>query len=333
MLSVRDLTVTFPSPAGPAPVVRELSLQIDRGRCLGILGESGSGKSMTARAVIGLVPAPGRVAGGSIELEGRELVAGSEAEWRELRGSQVSMVFQDPTATLNPLFPVSRQIGDAVRAHRKLSRRAVREEVIGLLTRVGFPDPEGRMDAYPFELSGGLRQRVAIAMALAGAPRLVLCDEPTTNLDVSVQAQVLNLIHDLKEQGDFGVMFISHDVGVVASIADDVIVMYAGSAVERGPARSVLAAPRHPYTIALLQAVPSLRGRRRSLLRQIPGSAPRAHEVGSGCPFAARCSESIPGVCETEEPPWVLTDGIEAKCHAVAAAVANAETARQGRLG
>ena len=320
LLEVEGLTVEFPAPGGPMQVVRGSSFTVSHGECLAIVGESGSGKSMTARAIIDLVPSPGRIAAGSIRFDGEDVLALSRRQQREFRGAQVSMVFQDPTATLNPLFTVGRHLVDAFRSHNRVSRGEAERHALKVLDQVGMPGAEERLHTYPFELSGGLRQRVSIALALLSDPRLVIADEPTTNLDVSVQAQIIDLLLHLKEESGFAIIVISHDLGVVANIADRVMVMYSGRAVESGDTYEVLANPRHPYTNALLSCVPTLE---HSIggdpLPSIDGMAPSPAEVGLGCPFAPRCPVVIDGLCEHEDPPWVPSgEGRSAACHLVA---------------
>jgi oligopeptide/dipeptide ABC transporter ATP-binding protein len=316
LLDVRGLRVEFPTPDGPVAVVDDVSFAVAPGECLGVVGESGSGKSITSRAVLRLVPPPGRVAGGSVVFDGTDLLALSEKRMRQVRGAQISMVFQDPTAALNPLFSIGRQLTDVIRTHTDLGRGAARARAIEVLDQVGFADARRRLGAYPFELSGGLRQRVSIALALACGPRLVIADEPTTNLDVSIQAQIIDLLLELKEQVGFAVVFISHDLGVVASVADRVTIMYAGRALEVGPAAAVLADPRQPYTQRLLRSAPTLESRRADGLPSIPGSAPRLGALGAGCPFTSRCDVAVEGLCA--DTPLVWTDlggGRAASCH------------------
>ena len=325
LLEIDGLTVQFPTPAGPMSVVRDVSFAVGAGECLGIVGESGSGKSMTSRAVLRLVPPPGRIAGGAVRFDGTDLLTLSEAQMRKVRGAQISMVFQDPTASLNPLFSIGRQLTDVIRTHTDAGRAEARARAVEVLDQVGFADARRRLRAYPFELSGGLRQRVSIALALACGPKLVIADEPTTNLDVSIQAQIIDLLLRLKDEVGFAILFISHDLGVVASIADRVSIMYAGRALETGPASAVLAAPSHPYTQRLLRSAPTLESRRADGLPSIPGAAPQLGELPAGCPFTARCELAMEGVCAEIEPVWTDLGGDRAAmCHLLEKELANA---------
>ncbi len=323
LLEIDGLTVTFPTRGMRAPVVEDLSLSVEPGECLGIVGESGSGKSMASRAVLGLVPEPGRIERGAVRLEGRDLVAMPERELRKVRGAEISMIFQDPSSSLNPLFSIGRQLGDVLRTHTSASRAQACQRSVEVLERVGIPDARRRLRAYPFELSGGLRQRVSIALALACEPKLVIADEPTTNLDVSIQAQILDLLMELKRDVGFAILFISHDLGVVAHVADRVNVLYAGRTMEIGPTPAVLAGPRHPYTERLLRSAPSLDSRRGERLPSIPGTAPRLGDVPAGCRFTARCDVAIAGRCAEQMPVWTTVGpGQKGLCHRLTDAAA-----------
>jgi oligopeptide/dipeptide ABC transporter ATP-binding protein len=317
LLEVEGLTIDFPTREGHVCVVRDMSFRVVAGECLAIVGESGSGKSMTARSILKLVPPPGRIVAGSIRVGGSDVLKLPPGRLRRLRGADVSMIFQDPTSTLNPLITVGRQLTDAIRTHTGVSRGAARQRALEVLDEVGVPGAGDRLRTYPFELSGGLRQRVSIALALACRPRLVIADEPTTNLDVSVQAQILDLLLGLKDESDFGIVFISHDIGVVANIADRVMVMYSGQAVEKGSIVDTLEDPLHPYTRALLECAPTLaESARDRMLCSIKGIAPSFAESAPGCSFAPRCPERIDGVCDQQDPPWVQTErGRTAACH------------------
>jgi peptide/nickel transport system permease protein len=298
LLEVQALTVAIDTPAGPIQPVRDVSLRVGAGETLAIVGESGSGKSLLGLAIIGLLPPVARVVGGAVQLDGADLLRLSEARLRQVRGNRVAMVFQDPLSSLNPVHRVGRQIAEALRAHRRLSPAAAMRRVVELLRRVGIPSPARRARAYPFELSGGMRQRAMIAMAVANDPLLLIADEPTTALDVTVQAQVLDLLAALKRERGMGMVFITHSLPVVAGVADRVAVMYAGEIVETGPADAVLAAPRHPYTAALLRSAPSEDGR---LPDAVPGTVPPLHALPPGCRFAPRCAHCRPE-CEAGHP-------------------------------
>jgi oligopeptide/dipeptide ABC transporter ATP-binding protein len=319
------VSIRFPGPHGPMPVVHDVSFEVPRGKCLVIVGESGSGKSMCCQAVLGIVPAPGKVSGGGIHWQGADLLHATPAEWMRVRGSEIAMIFQDPTAALNPLMTVGQQIMDVVLAHRAVTRGEARDRAIEVLRQVRFPDPVRRMRSYPWELSGGLRQRVAIAMALSCGPQLIIADEATTNLDVSIQAQIIDLLRELRDALGLSIIFVTHDLGLAPEIGDDVLVMYAGHAAERGPVRQVLANPCHPYTIGLLRSAPTLRSRRTEPLRPIPGLAARPDQIGGGAPFRSRCPVVVEGICDAQKPGWTeCGDGHAVACH---------RYARDGRAG
>jgi oligopeptide/dipeptide ABC transporter ATP-binding protein len=290
---LRGLEVGFPTVTGVAVVVRGLSLDVGRGEVVGLVGESGSGKSVTCRAVLGLVPPPGAILAGEILLDGRDIAGAPERELRRIRGTEVAMVFQDPMSSLNPVFSVGRQIVEVLTKHLDMSRGAARGRAVDLLDRVGIPSPERRMKAYPHELSGGMRQRVMLALALAGEPRLLLADEPTTALDVTIQDQILVLLRDIRDETGMSIILVSHDLGVIAQTCDRVAVMYAGHLVEVARARELFARPRHPYTRALLEAIPRIeRAVLRGELRAIAGQPPDVRGFGGGCPFAPRCAHA-----------------------------------------
>lgn len=303
-LRLVSLSVTFPAGAARVPVVHDVSFDLPEGRCLAIVGESGSGKSMCCQTLLGIVPEPGEVSGEGLFWQGENLLESSPERWRRLRGAEIAMVFQDPTAALNPLMAIGRQIEDVIVAHQGGTRRAARLRVVEVLREVGFPEPEQRYGAIPAELSGGLRQRVAIALALACRPKLIVADEATTNLDVSIQAQIIDLLRDLKTRLGIAIIFVTHDLGLAAEIADDVMVMYAGHAVEYGPVRHVLDQPCHPYTIGLLRSAPTLDSRRSEPLQPIPGQTPPLATIGAGAPFRSRCPVVVEGVCDREKPGW-----------------------------
>jgi len=290
VLDIRNLHIGFETPEGPLEVVRGVDLHIDKGETLAIVGESGSGKTVTCLSVMGLLPDAGRVKGGSIDFQGRNLIALPPAERRRLSGSKMAMIFQEPMTSLNPLFRVGQQIAEAIRTHEEVSKKEARGRAEELLALVRIPEPSKRLDNYPHELSGGMRQRVMIAMALAGSPDLLIADEPTTALDVTVQAQILELLADLQQELGMALLFITHDLGVVAGIADRVAVMYAGQVVETGPTNDVYARPRMPYTAGLLRSVPVLSGEHAvGRLMAIPGQSPRPGHLPAGCAFAPRC--------------------------------------------
>jgi oligopeptide/dipeptide ABC transporter ATP-binding protein len=314
-LEIRDLTVAFPGAAGEVPVVRGLSLDLEQGEIVGLAGESGSGKSLTALAVLGLVPPPGRITGGSIRLDGRELVGCSEKELRAVRGGRIGLIFQEPGAALNPVLPIGVQIVEAIRAHHRLDRAAARRRAIELLGRLALPDPERRLAEYPHQLSGGQRQRALVAIALAAGPDLLLADEPTTALDVTVQAQVLEMFKALRHDLGLGILLITHDLAVLAETCDRLAVVYAGQVVEQGSVREVFARPLHPYTRGLLASVPRLgEPAARGELPSIPGQVPSPLRRPPGCAFHPRCAERRPE-CSSEEPKLVeLEPGRSARC-------------------
>jgi len=313
LLEVAALNVDLPTPAGARRVVRGASFMLDSGQTLGIVGESGSGKTLTALAIMGLLP-DGATASGAILFEGRDLIQTSEAQMQELRGDRIAMIFQEPMTALNPLQSVGRQIAEPQLLHRGMSKAAARGEAVRLLRRVGVPEPERRARAYPHELSGGQRQRAMIAMALSCAPRLIIADEPTTALDVTVQAQILDLLAELREQSDMALILVSHDLAVIAQNCERVLVMYGGMAMESGRTEDVLTRPAHPYTKALLQARPRIGAPRGERLMAIAGAAPSAEETPTGCPFAGRCPLTI-DACRDAPPAEVAlgTDHV-ARC-------------------
>jgi oligopeptide/dipeptide ABC transporter ATP-binding protein len=303
ILSVRDLQVSFPTERGIARVVDGVTFQVRGGEILGIVGESGSGKSITSLALLGLVPRPGSVSGGAIVFEGQELIRLPERELRRIRGSRLAMVFQDPMTSLNPFLPVWVQIAEVVQLHLGYSRDRAREYAIEMLERVGIPDAAARAAQYPHQFSGGMRQRVMIAIALACQPKLVIADEPTTALDVTIQAQILDLLWKLKAESSTAIILITHDLGIIAENADDVLVMYAGWVMESAPAVELFANPQNPYTRALLRCIPEPAGHDGEL-QQIAGQPPDVSALPAGqCPFAARCPEVVDR-CREEFPPY-----------------------------
>ncbi|MBA3325995.1 MAG: ABC transporter ATP-binding protein [Rhodobacteraceae bacterium] len=305
VLEVTDLRTVFQTRDGAVHAVNGVSFSIAPGELLGVVGESGSGKSVTMMSLMGLLPSPpAEIAGGSILFEGREVREMSERDLRELRGGEIGFVFQDPMTSLNPVFTVGYQLIEPIRAHLGLSKAAARVRAAELLGLVGLPDPEDRLDAYPHQFSGGMRQRVMIAMALSCDPKVLIADEPTTALDVTIQAQILELIRRLRARIGMGIIWITHDLGLVAGIADRVMVMYAGLVVEHGPVAELFAEPQHPYTRALLGTVPSVVGPRARRLRTIEGQPPIMVAAPTSCPFAPRCTHAF-NRCRVENPPRI----------------------------
>ncbi len=303
LLEVEALRVRLRTARGPADAVRGVSLTLDRGETLGLVGESGCGKSLTAMALMGLLP-DGAQAGGSVRFQGRELLGLDDAALCALRGNRIGMVFQEPMTALNPLHTIGRQVAEPLRLHRRMGAAQARREAVALLDRVGIPDPARRVDAYPHQLSGGQRQRVTIAMALACEPDLLIADEPTTALDVTVQGQILDLIADLVEERGMALILISHDLGMIAETVDRMMVMYGGRAVESGPTAEVFARMAHPYTRGLFAARPRLGAGRGVRLETIPGTVPELADLPAGCPFANRCGLVVEA-CHAAFPPPV----------------------------
>jgi oligopeptide/dipeptide ABC transporter ATP-binding protein len=292
LLRVQDLHTTFRTRDGVVRAVDGVSFQVDRGEILGLVGESGCGKSVTSMSILGLVASPGRVEAGSVVFDGTDLLTVSRDALRRIRGDRISMIFQQPQSSLNPVWDVGRQIGEVLEIHRNMTRRAARGRALELLKMVGIPDPDRRLGAYPHELSGGMAQRVMIAMALACEPELLIADEPTTALDVTIQAQILDLMRDLREQTGTAVILITHDLGVVAEMCDRVAVMYAGEIVEQTDTVTLFRDPRHPYTKGLIGSIPVL-GDLREELAVIPGSVPNLIDLPPGCRFAPRCTTRL----------------------------------------
>ena len=300
VLELRELRTRFHTRDGVLPVVDGVSFSLQRGQVLGLVGESGSGKSVTGFSIMGLVDAPGRVEGGQVLFQGRDLAQMGDKELRQLRGNRIAMIFQDPMATLNPVLRVDTQMVEAVLAHRRVGKDQARREAAEALTLVGIPSPEERLRAYPHQLSGGMRQRVAIAIALLHKPDLIIADEPTTALDVTIQAQILSEMQKLVRDSGTALIWISHDLSVVAGLADAVAVMYAGRIVEIGRVDEVLDRPQHPYTQGLIGSLPSA-NRRDARLRQIPGMAPHLARLPPGCAFAPRCDRAT-AQCQAAMP-------------------------------
>ncbi len=315
LLQVRGLRTVFHLDEGVARAVDGVSFDVRRGRTLGLVGESGCGKSVTSLSILRLVPSPpGEIVGGEIRCEGRNLLALTEREMRAIRGNRIAMIFQEPMTSLNPVFTAGFQIMEALVLHRKMTRRAARERAIEMLREVGIPSPDTRVDEYPHQMSGGMRQRVMIAMALACDPALLIADEPTTALDVTIQAQILRLLKRLQRERGMAVLLITHDLGVVAENADEVCVMYASKIVERAETRELFARPLHPYTVGLFRSIPWL-GRENDRLDVIPGAVPNPLEFPAGCKFHPRCAMAEDR-CAVEEP--ALRDvcpGHASACH------------------
>jgi oligopeptide/dipeptide ABC transporter ATP-binding protein len=304
-----------------------VSFYVDKGELLSIVGESGCGKSITALSLMRLVAAPGKIVGGEISFDGEDLLAASDERMREIRGDDIAMIFQDPMTSLNPVYTVGEQIAEALRLHRKLSRRDARRATIEAMREVAIPDPARRVDDYPHQLSGGMRQRVMIAMALACDPKLLIADEPTTALDVTIQAQILELLNELRQTRELGVLLITHDLGVVAEVADRVCVMYTGRIVEESPVEELFARPKHPYTEGLLRSVPKLTAQdaaKAERLETIEGVVPSPTSLPPGCHFAPRCSHRMPRCTEGVIPLYDLEGGVRVRCvlYDLAAAVA-----------
>ena len=307
VLSVRDLRVEFPNRRGTLTALDGISFDIKPGEVLGMVGESGAGKSLTGAAIIGLLEPPGRIAGGEIWLRGERIDTLSPERLRRIRGKRIGMVFQDPLTSLNPLFTVAQQLIETIRTHLDLSEAEARKRAIALLDRVGIPAAARRIDDYPHHFSGGMRQRVVIALALCAEPELVIADEPTTALDVSVQAQIIDLIKEICAERGASVMLITHDMGVIAETADRVAVLYAGRLAEIGPVRDVITSPEHPYTVGLMGSIPTLMQESDRLV-QIPGAMPRLNAIPSGCAFNPRC-DKVMARCRVESPDAIARSG------------------------
>ncbi|MEY2619608.1 MAG: hypothetical protein RL522_2610 [Pseudomonadota bacterium] len=313
LLDVQALRIELQTHRGPAVAVRDAGFSLARGDTLGLVGESGCGKSLTAMALMGLLP-EGAAVSGSIRLDGQELVGLPETGWTALRGNRIGMIFQEPMTALNPVHTVARQVAEPLRLHRGLSARQAREEAIALLDRVGIPDAARRADAYPHQFSGGQRQRITIAMALACGPDLLIADEPTTALDVTVQKQILDLIQELVAERGMALLLISHDLGVIARSVARTMVMYGGSVVESGPTTRVFAQRRHPYTQGLFNARPALLAPRGQRLTTIAGTVPELVDLPAGCPFAGRCAYTAPDCYPSSPAVTDLGAGHHVRC-------------------
>ena len=312
LLEVEGLTVQFPTRRGILTAVDSISFSIAPGEVLGVVGESGAGKSMTGLAVIGLLEPPGRISAGEVRLEGERIDHLKHEEMRRIRGRKIGVIFQDPLTSLNPLYTIGQQLEETILTHLDISPRAARERALSLLKEVGIPAPEARYQNYPHHFSGGMRQRVVIALALAAEPRLLIADEPTTALDVSIQAQIITLLKRLAAERGAAVMLITHDMGVIAETAQRVAVMYAGRIVEIGPVREVIHAPRHPYTVGLMGSIPRISADQRRLV-QIEGAMPRLNAIPPGCPFNPRCPKRF-ARCVAQRPELLPAGASRAAC-------------------
>ena len=317
LLEVNHLKTHFPTRAGLVRAVDDVSFQIDPGELLGLVGESGCGKSMTALSIMRLISPPGKIVAGEIIFDGRDLLKISNREMRDVRGDDIAMIFQDPMTSLNPVFTVGEQIAEALRLHRRLSRSDARKSAVDAMREVAIPDPESRADDYPHQLSGGMRQRVMIAMALACDPKLLIADEPTTALDVTIQAQILELLNHLRTTRELAILLITHDLGVVAEVADRVCVMYTGKIVEESPVNELFARPKHPYTEGLLRSVPMLTMKdvvKHERLQTIDGVVPSPLNVPPWCHFEPRCPYRMPRCREGEIPLYPAGEGVVVRC-------------------
>lgn len=319
ILEVKSLELTFSSDFGESTYLKDVSFNVYPGEILGIVGESGSGKSITSLAIMGLLPKNGRISAGEILFRGQNLAGMRRREIDRIRGNKLTMIFQDALTSLNPVFTIGNQVQEAVRAHRKLTRREAYDEALRLLERVGLPRPAKVMRQYPHTLSGGMRQRVMIAMAIAGKPDLIIADEPTTALDVTVQAQIMALLKSLAKEENCAVVLITHDIGLIAQMADRVLVMYAGQAMESCDLKTVFEDPRHPYTMALLRSVPSITDNADRQLRSIRGVVPAHYSEISGCRFADRCEFTRPSCIRNEQRMSELSGNHHVRCERAAA--------------
>jgi len=317
LLEVRNLRTQFPTRAGLVRAVDGVSFHLDKGELLGLVGESGCGKSITALSVMRLISPPGKIVEGEILFDGQDLLKLSDDQMRGMRGDDIAMIFQDPMTSLNPVFTIGDQIGEALRLHRKLSKQEARRATIEAMKEVAIPDPARRVDDYPHQLSGGMRQRVMIAMALACDPKLLIADEPTTALDVTIQAQILELLNELRTTRELAVLLITHDLGVVAEVADRVAVMYTGRIVEESPVEELFARPKHPYTEGLLRSVPKLtvaEVEKKERLETIEGMVPSPTALPDGCHFAPRCPHRMPRCTEGRIPLYELEGSVSVRC-------------------
>jgi oligopeptide/dipeptide ABC transporter ATP-binding protein len=316
LIQVKNLRTSFFTPEGEVRAIDGVSFEIGEGKTLGLVGESGCGKSVTSLSIMRLIPSPpGKIVGGEILYRGRDLLKLRNEEMRKIRGNEISMIFQEPMTSLNPVFTVGNQIGEAIKLHQGLGKRETREKTIEMLRLVKIADPESRVDSYPHQLSGGMRQRVMIAMALSCNPSLLIADEPTTALDVTIQAQILELMKELQQKIGMALLLITHDLGVVAEQANDVAIMYAGKIVERASTEAIFTKPLHPYTVGLLNSLPNVGGEKKKRLDAIPGVVPSPLHLPSGCRFRDRCPKAA-DICAQAEPTLEEKDpGHTAACH------------------
>jgi len=314
LVNIKDLKVSFFTPAGEVKAVREVSWELNKGEVIGIVGESGSGKSVSVYALIGLLTPPGKVVSGTIEFDGKDMLSLNEAQMQEIRGSDISMVFQDPTTCLNPVFTIGNQLIEAILTHKKISRHEARMRALHLLELVEIPFPERRMKQYPHEFSGGMKQRVMIAMAPANDPKLVIADEPTTALDVTIQAQILDLLKNLRAKINMSVILITHDLGIISDVCDRVIVMYAGKVVEEASIFDIFEKPQHPYTKGLLRSIPRLHLEKKERLIPIEGTPVDLLCPPSGCSFAPRCESCMKICLENQPPTFQFSEDHKAAC-------------------
>jgi len=309
ILDVKDLKTVFATRGGEVHAVNAVSFDLEPGELLGVVGESGSGKSVTMMSLIGLLPSPpAEIRSGSVMFQGRDILKMTPHELRDIRGSRIGFVFQDPMTSLNPVFSVGFQIMEPLRKHMGLSKKRARARALELLELVGIPDAGPRLSSYPHQFSGGMRQRVMIAIALACDPKVLIADEPTTALDVTIQAQILELVRELRQKLGMAIIWITHDLGVIAGIADRVMVMYGGQIVEQAPVHELFSNPQHPYTIALLETLPSVSGTRSKKLKTIEGQPPALGAHPTSCPFAARCRQRM-DICDRQNPPILTLTG------------------------
>ena len=305
LIHIKNLRTSFFTPEGEVRAIDGVNFEIAEGKTLGLVGESGCGKSVTSLSIMRLIPSPpGKIVGGEIFYRGRDLLKLNTEEMRRIRGNEISMIFQEPMTSLNPVFTVGNQIGEAIRLHQGLGKKQTREKTIQMLRLVKIADPESRVHSYPHQLSGGMRQRVMIAMALSCNPSLLIADEPTTALDVTIQAQILELMKELQQKIGMALLLITHDLGVVAEQADEVAIMYAGKIVERAAAAAIFARPFHPYTVGLLNSLPGTGGKKKTRLDAIPGVVPSPLHLPSGCRFRDRCPKAA-AICAEAEPPLI----------------------------
>ncbi|MEZ3433625.1 MAG: ABC transporter ATP-binding protein [Lachnospiraceae bacterium] len=334
LLDIENLKVSFHTYAGEVQAVRGVSLKVNAGECIAVVGESGSGKTVTSKAVLGLIAEPpGEIKKDSrILFEGKNILDFTEKEWRNFRGKDAAMIFQDPMTSLNPTMKVGKQIMESILLHNKISKQEAKERAIELLRQVNIPNPEDRLNQYPYEFSGGMRQRVVIAIALACNPKLMIADEPTTALDVTIQAQIMKLLKEIQKKNNTAVIMITHDLGVVAGMAEYITVMYAGCVVESGKVEEIFHNPQHPYTSALLKAVPNMENENKSELQIIPGTPPDLIMPPKGCGFASRCRYCM-GICKEQSPDFThVSESHKAACwlhHPMAKKVLGTEDIRR----